>query len=145
MNEKKEMDSLISNMEQINTKIKTDFLSVDPAYQEKINNALPPVYYILPFVDAMESLEKKHSIKQTINFSQPSPSSIAEGAIPLMVVTFNLTIEESNIDNFINYLKDFEKLPYFASIDSISYQSSGKAGWQENSIINIVGSLYAHQ
>jgi hypothetical protein len=143
--EKKEMDYLIANREQVNNKIKTDFLSVDSTYQEKINTAIPSVNYILPFVDAMESLEKKYSLKQTLSFGQPTPSTTVNGPVPLMLVTFNLMIEDGNIETFKNYLKDFEKLPYFSSIDSISYQSSGKAGWQENSIINIVGSLYAHQ
>ncbi len=145
MAEKKEMDYLISNLESVNSSIRADFSDVDPYYQEKITAAIPPVYNILSFVDAMESLSKKYSIKQTLNFSQPMPATNAPGPIDLMSITFSLTIEESNIESFTNYLRDFEKLPYFASINSISYVGGGKGGWQENSNINIVGSLYAHK
>ena len=145
LSEKKEMDYLISNREAVNNRIKTDFLNVDPDYQTKINNSLPSVYNILSFVDAMESLSKKYSFRQTLTFNQPVPVSNIAGPTPLTLISFNLTIEGTNIDNFINYQKDFEKLPYFASIDSINYQGAGSNGWQDNSTINISGSLYAHQ
>jgi hypothetical protein len=145
MAEKKEMDYLISNRENVNNKIKTDFLAVDPAYQEKITGALPSVYNILSFVDVLESLSKKYTFEQKLSFSQPAVATGVSGPIPLMVINFNLTIDGANIDSFTNYLKDFEKLPYFASIDSISYLGASTAGWQGNSTINIVGSLYAHE
>jgi len=143
--EKKEMDFLISNREEVNNRIKADFIKVDPSYEQKINASLPPVYDILPFVDAMDSLAKKYSVKETINFNQPVPATDAPGPISLMKIQYNLTLEDLNVDTFNNYLKDFENLPYFASIDSISYLAGSKSGWQENSSINIIGSLYAHE
>ena len=144
MNEKKEMDYLISNREQVNNKIKTDFLTIDPAYEQKINDALPSVFNILPFVDSLDSLSKKYSFEQTTSFSQPGPA-LGGNVMSLTVINFNLNIQGTNVDNFVSFLKDFEKLPYFTSINSISYLSSGKVGWQENSIINISGSVYARQ
>jgi hypothetical protein len=145
MNEKKEMDYLISNREAVNNNIKADFMSVDPSYQDKISGAIPPVYNILPFVDSLESLSKKYSFTQTVGFSQPVPAVDVNGPLKLMVITFNINISEINADNFILFLKDFENLPYFASINNISYLSAGKSGWQENSSINLTGSLYAHE
>lgn len=145
MAEKKEMDYLISNREEVNNQIKTDFLEVDANYQTKINDSLPSVYNVLSFVDAMESLAKKNSLKQTLSFNQPTPVTDITGPINLMQVNFNLTIEETNINNFINYLQDFEQLPYFASINSISYVGVNTKGWEDNSSINISGSFYAHQ
>jgi hypothetical protein len=145
MAEKKEMDYLISNREQVGNKIKSDFSTVDPAYQEKITGSIPSVYNILSFVDATDSLAKKHSLKQTVSFSQPEPATEIAGPISLMLIDFNITIDETNVEIFTNYLKDFEQLPYFASINSINYLGGGKSGWQGNSSINISGSLYAHQ
>jgi hypothetical protein len=145
MAEKKEMDYLISNREDMNNKIKTDFMSVDPTYQEKISGSLPSIYNILSFVDVLESLSKKYSFDQKLSFTQPAVAVGVDGPVPLMVINFNLNLEGANIDSFNNYLSDFEKLPYFASIDSISYLGAGTAGWQGNSTINIVGSLYAHE
>lgn len=145
MAEKKEMDYLISNREQVGNKIKADFAAVDPAYQEKITASIPSVYNILSFVDATDSLAKKYSLKQSISFSQPIAASEIAGPISLMLINFNITIDETNVEVFTNYLKDFEQLPYFSSINSINYLGGGKNGWQENSSINISGSLYAHQ
>jgi len=143
--EKKAMDYLIVNREKVNNKIQTDFLEVDPSYQTKINEATPSVYNVLSFVDAMESLAKKYSFKQTLNFDQPAPVTDLNGPVTLTVIKFNLVINEANVDNFTSYLQDFEKLPYFASIDSINYLGTSDTGWKNNSSINITGSFYAHQ
>lgn len=144
-NEKKTMDYFIENRETVNAKIKTDFLEVDANYKTKINEAIPSVYNVLSFVDAMESLAKKYSFKQTLSFDQPVPSATPTGPILLTVVKFNLVIGEANINNFTDYLQDFEKLPYFASIDNINYLGTNDGGWENNSAINITGSFYAHQ
>lgn len=141
--EKKDMDYLINNQELVNNNIRVDFLSVDPTYQEKITAALPPVFNILPFVDSVESLSKKYSFTETMNFNQPIFDDTTAGALVIDKIGFNLNIVDINAENFILFLKDFEKLPYFASIDSISYVGTSKTGWQDNSSINIVGSLYA--
>ena len=145
MVEKKEMDYLISNRETVNNQIKTDFLEVDSNYQAKIDNALPSVYNVLSFVDAMESLAKKNSFKQTLTFNQPVAVTDISGPINLTLINFNVTIDDANANTFINYLKDFEGLPYFASIDSINYLAANTNGWENNSTINISGSFYAHQ
>jgi len=145
LGEKKEMDYLIVNREKVNTKIQTDFLEVDPNYQAKIDSALPSVYNVLSFVDAMESLSKKYSFKQNLTFNQPEVVSDITGPVALTVIKFNLTIDGANITNFTSYLQDFEKLPYFASIDSINYLGTSDTGWENNSSINITGSFYAHQ
>jgi hypothetical protein len=145
MIEKKEMDYLISNREAVNNQIKTDFLEVDPNYQAKIDNALPSVYNVLSFVDAMESLAKKNSFRQNLTFNQPTAVTDISGPLNLTLISFNVTIEDANINTFANYLKDFEGLPYFASIDSITYLGTNTNGWENNSTINISGSFYAHQ
>lgn len=145
LGEKKEMDYLIVNQEAVNNKIKTDFLEVDPNYQTKISDSIPSVYNVLSFVDAMESLAKKYSFKQTLSFDQPVPVTDINGPIKLNSIKFNLTINDANSTNFISYLQDFEKLPYFASIGSINYLGTSDSGWQNNSSINITGNFYAHQ
>jgi hypothetical protein len=96
-------------------------------------------------VDAMESLAKKNSFKQNLTFNQPTAVTDISGPLSLTLINFNVTIEDANINTFINYLKDFEGLPYFASIDSINYLGSNDNGWENNSTINISGSFYAHQ
>jgi len=145
LGEKKNMNYLIVNRETVNNKIKTDFLEVDPDYQAKINSSIPSVYNVLSFVDAMESLAKKYSFKQTLTFDQPVPVTDLAGPVSLTKIKFNLIINEANINNFVSYLQDFERLPFFASVDSINYLGTSNSGWENNSSINITGSFYAHQ
>jgi hypothetical protein len=143
--EKKKMDYFISNREQINNRIKDNLATTNPNYQEIISESIPSVYNILALVDSLENLSKKYSFKQTINFNQPIPASEISGPITLMLINFNITLDDVGINNFNDYLKDFEKLPYFISINSINYIANNSNGWQESSSININGSLYAHQ
>ena len=144
MREKKDLDYLIRNQEELNQKIQNDFVEVDPAYREKITSSLPSVYNILSFVDAMESLSKKYSLQETLNFNQPEPAGIP-GQLSLARINFNLSLSGANVDTFTNYLKDFESLPYFTSIKTISLVAAGKQGWSDTSVINISGSFYAQQ
>lgn len=143
--ERKEMDYIVSNQEAINTKIRSEFSQVDPEYKEKIISSLPSVYNILDFVDAMESLAIKHSYKQSLSFSPPVDAPEINGLISVKAINFNLIINETNLENFISYLKEFEGLPYFVSITSINQASVSLDGLQKNSSINISGRLYAKQ
>jgi len=143
--EKKEMNYLIANREEVDRKINADFSGVDPQYEKKIADSIPSVYNILSFVDALESLSKKYSFKQNLSFNQPTSAAEISGPVSLMLINFNVAIDEINIEVLTNYLKDFEKLPYFVSINSINYLAQNNGGWRENSSINISGRLYVHQ
>jgi len=143
--ERKEMDYLVSNQEVINSKIRNEFSKIDPEYREKIISSLPSVYNILDFVDVMEGLADKHAYKQSLSFSPPVDAPEISGPIAVKVINFNLIINESNIENFISYLKEFENLPYFVSITSINQTSASLDGLQKNSSINISGRFYAKQ
>lgn len=143
MREKKEINYLLQNREANNLKIQTDLLAVDGDYDRKIREALPSVYNILPFVEALDSVAKKNSVRQDLNFNQPLPTATPLGPIALANIDFSAGLSGGNIDIFINYLKNFEKLPYFAGIHSISFVSNGD--WQDNSSISLSGRFYARQ
>jgi hypothetical protein len=143
MQENKKISYLLENRTKIDNQIQTDFSSVDPDYEQKIKSALPSIYNVLPFVEALESLAKKNSLQQTISFSQPVPAPEISGPLSLVSLDFNLNLAGGNIDTFTAYLKDFEKLPYFAAINNISLASSG--GWENNSSISLSGRIYAQQ
>lgn len=145
MLERKELDFLISHQETLNARIKNDFSNIDPNYQEKITDSLPSVYNILGFVDSLEALAQKYSFKETLNFSPPVAAPEIEGPMPVMAINFNLIIDEINIESFIAYLKDFESLPYFVSINSINHVSLTPNAWQGRASVNISGRLYAKE
>ncbi len=143
--ERKEMDYQISNQAAINSKMRQELSQIDPEYQTKILSSLPSVYNILDFVDNMENLAKKHSFQQSLNFSPPIDVPEISGPISIKAINFNLVINETNIENFIDYLNAFENLPYFVTITSITHTSVSPDGLQKKSSINITGILYAKQ
>jgi hypothetical protein len=143
MQENKKTSYLLENRDRINKDIQKNFAAVDPNYEKKISAALPSIYNILPFVEALESLAKKNSLQQVINFSQPVPTTEAPGPLSLVSLDFNISLAGGNIDTFTAYLKDFEELAYFTTISNISLTSA--SGWEDNSSINLSGRLYAQQ
>ncbi len=145
MQEKKEMNYLIKNQSEINANIQKDFKNIDPDYEKKIMNSLPSVYNILTFVAVMDDLAARHSLEQVINFSQPTGPLEPTEPLKIFTINFTLTLNKVTIDNFINYLKEFEELPYFASIDNASLVGSGASGWLDNSSLTLSGKLYARQ
>lgn len=99
-----------------------------------IKSAFIPSNNILPFVAILKSLALKNGLTQSLNFSTPTPDA-SGGAFPLATISYQNTISSANVSIFINYLKDFEKLPYFTKINSLSI-SSGSADWRSTSNIS---------
>lgn len=105
-----------------------------------IKKAFIPSNNILGFVSILESIALKNSVTQSFHFSSPVPAVIAT-SFPLATISYQNTVS-SNISTFINYLRDFESLPYFTKIDSLSI-SSGGADWNNTSAISFNASVAA--
>ena len=100
-----------------------DFKIVGEA-DKKMNDAFPPTDNILGFVGALETLALRNSLQQSFSFGTPADSGI----------DYNIILN-GNIFIFINYLKDFERLPFFTAISSVSLSAPG--GWEGNSTISM--------
>lgn len=143
--EKKQLTYILKNRENAAAKINRDFKLVAADYEQRIKNGLPTVDNIIPFVEAMESLAKKNSLNQTITFASPQPLPADSGDLTLFAINYTLSLSNANLSVFLNYLEDFEKLPYFASLDSISLGANGSRGWEDNSSITLSGKFYAKE
>lgn len=139
--DEKTTDYIVQNHESINSKIKNEFFKVGDNYETQILASLPNIDNVLPFVDATESIAKKNNVTQTLNFINPAATTNTD---PLNIsgITFTLTIANANVVTLANYLNDFEKLPYFAGITSLSIVSQNTNGWSDNSTINLSGKIY---
>lgn len=94
---------------------------------------------ILGFVAVLESLALKNGITQAFHFDTPTPSPIS-APFPLATVTYSNSIS-GNLTSFSNYLKDFERLPYFTKIESLSISSGEKSGWVGASTMSFRASI----
>lgn len=128
-----ERTSLLSNL-----KHETDIIGPNATI---IKQTFIPSNNILEFVAILKSLALKNGITQSLNFASPSPASLGT-TFPLATIPYQNTISSSNVSIFINYLKDFEKLPYFTKIDSLSI-SSGSADWRNTSSISYSATVAA--
>ena len=107
----------------------------------QIKNALPPSDDILGFVSAMESVAAEYGLKHSLRFSTPVPVPASAGTqLPLSSIDYTLTLN-GHINILINYLKKFEKLPFFTHITSIDF-TAGPAGWETESAVTIQAKLY---
>ena len=107
---------------------------------QKIENAFIPSDNILAFINALDALALKENIKQAYHFGTPTASSVS-APFPIATISYGNSIT-SNISGIINYLKEFEKLPYFTKIDNIAITSQDKAGWSAQSTTSMQAILY---
>jgi Tfp pilus assembly protein PilO len=104
-----------------------------------IEQAFIPSSNILDFVATLESLALKNGITQAFHFDTPTPSPIS-APFPLAMVVYSNSLN-GNLKGFSNYLKDFERLPYFTKIESLSISSSGKTNWRDTGIMSFRASV----
>lgn len=95
---------------------------------------------ILNFTSALEKLAENHSFVPYFRFGTPTLAPI-ETPIPLAVIPYDLTIPHG-LANLITYLKDFERLPYFTKINSITFSTENAGGWTTGGSASLGASLY---
>lgn len=105
-----------------------------------ISNAFVPSNNILEFIASLESTALKNGVTQTFRFESPSSSSL-DAPFPVAIIGYSNSLN-ANVLTFSNYLKDFERLPYFTKIENISISSQDKTGWQSASTANFRAQLY---
>ena len=107
-----------------------------------IENAFAPTNNILGFINTLDNLlNDAKTIKQVYNFETPISSSIS-APFPISTISYTNSFT-ANITTFSNYLKDFEKLPYFTNIENFTISSQDKTGWTGISTISFRAILYA--
>jgi hypothetical protein len=106
----------------------------------KIEEAFIPSDNILNFINALDRLVQEKSTTQVYRFENPIQSTVpAPFLVSYIPYSNNLT---TDIKGFSNYLKEFEKLPYFTNIEELSISSQDKSGWIANSTIIFNAKLY---
>ncbi len=105
-----------------------------------IENAFIPADNISEFTSALERIATKNNTPESFHFGSPI-SSATPAPFPLSTIEYQNSLS-LNIFTFINYLKDFEQLPYFTKINSISFTSQGVTGWRGEGTANWNATLY---
>lgn len=107
----------------------------------RIENAFVPADNILPFVAALEGLSITNATPQSFRFGTPVSSTLS-ATFPLATISFSNTIS-ANLLTLESYLKQFEKLPYIATIDNMNISSGDIAGWRGAITASFNATLYS--
>lgn len=140
LQEKMVLSSVLERRNETSLKLREDFKKVGEK-DKKIEAALPSADNILEFVGILESLAKGHSLNQTVKFNSPVPLAAAVNDLKLSSIDYNIVLD-GNISTLVDYVKDFEKLPYFSGISSITVNATPPEGWGGKSSIFIQAKLY---
>jgi hypothetical protein len=106
----------------------------------KIENAFLPSDNILEFVSILDSLATKNSLTQVYHFDTPTTTTVS-APFPISAISYSNSFA-ANVFSFSNYLKDFDKLPYFTKIEGFNISAQNKLGWLEVSNISFRATLY---
>lgn len=103
----------------------------------RLEQALFSTDEILEFLGALETLAGKYALTTSVRFSDPVFTS--NPSVVMIAYTINLN---GNIFTMLQYLRDFERLPYFTSINAFR-MNSGETGWAADSSITLTARVYA--
>lgn len=105
-----------------------------------IRQAFVPSNNILGFVAILKSIALKNGVTQNYSFSNPTPIG-GNAQFTIATISYQDTVS-SNVPTFINYLKDFESLPYFTKIHSINVNSS-QGDWLSGATVSFGATVAA--
>lgn len=135
LTEKRRLSFTLEHRNETLSQLKNDFESIGDG-AKTLDAVLPPVDNIIVFMDAVENLANKTGLQQSSSFGDPAPAG------SLYLISFNVGLK-ANIAGLKKYLTEFEALPYFAQIDSISISGTGAKGINDDSSIAIPAKFYA--
>ncbi len=99
-------------------------------------NALISSDRILEFVGSLETLASQTSMQKSLKFGSPSQTDEPD----VMSIEYAISLR-GNILTFIRYMSEFQKLPYFIAIKSITINTPID-GWMSDSSFIINGNIF---
>lgn len=106
-----------------------------------IESAFPQAENLPEFIVVLENLASKNNTTHAFHLASfaGAPQS---APFPLSSIEYQDSVS-LNIYSFVKYLKDFENLPYFTKINSLSFTSQGSTGWRGAGSASFSATLYA--
>lgn len=95
---------------------------------------------ILEFTTALETLAFKHNFIQNFQFGTPEASALAS-PFPIATISYTNTLS-INLTDLIIYLKEFERLPYFTKVESLSLSTQSPLGWKATGTASFRATFY---
>lgn len=106
-----------------------------------IKKGFPPFDDILEFKGRLDTLANQNSFQQSSKFQDPQALTDDPQGIPIGVIDYTIS-GTGSISLFIQYLAQFESLPYFTSLTSFSITANSGPNWDSDSSISFQGRAY---
>lgn len=143
--DKKIISYNLNNRDLNNAKIRVELAQLDPKWQEKVEGGLLYIDDTAPFVDSADSLGRKYGLTSSIDLSAPEILPKTAGQLPVDRFAYKLTVSDGNVNTIINYLKDFEKLHFFAGLNSLLISAEDESGLSGQITASMNGNLYVRE
>lgn len=143
--EKKIISYHLNNRDLTGAKIREDFKRLDPNWLTKVESGLTYIDDTAPFVDSVESLGRKYGLTSTLELGAPEILEKTEGQLLIDRFAYKLTLADGNLNTLINYFEDFEKLHFFAGLNSLTITAGAASGLNGQLTVNLNGNLYVKE
>lgn len=101
----------------------TEYFAQNPQVVEVIGNALPSQDGLIKLIETVEKLEEKLQITKSFTFTSPVPQTENNQYYLPFAIRFNATSQQT-----IDFLRQFEKIPYLTKINSLNIKTPGGVG-----------------
>jgi len=143
--EKKIISYNLNNRDLNGAKIREEFGRLDQNWQNKVEAGLPYIDDTSPFIDSIDSLGRKYGLTHSINLSAPEILPRTDDQLPIDRFTYGIALANGNFNTLINYLKDFERLQFFAGLKTLAISADGESGLNGQLTANLSGNLYVRE
>lgn len=103
----------------------------------RLERALFSTDEILEFLGALETLAGKYALNTSVKFGDPSGTRDPS----VVMIPYTITLN-GNIYTLLQYMRDFEHLPYFTSVGAFAIHSP-ETGFGSESSITLTARVYA--
>lgn len=143
---------ILEGKNRVGNDLKNNFAPIGDG-DKKVEEGFVKAENIVEFINKLEGIAKDANLEQGLKFYAPMPLQTREEKIEkndaaeelkLMSVDYDINLK-GNAASLVQYLEDFEKLPYFSKVVSINLNSSPALGWEKEAIASIKAQLYLRQ
>ena len=136
--EKKSVTAVLERRSEIVGQLRQELARIGDN-ETKVENALPSVDAIPDVLAAFNGIGNETSLHFVVRLGEPVPYKTPQN-LAISSVDYSGTLD-GNIETLIRFMEAYERLPFLASITSISV-SAPSQGWAANSQITIPGRVY---
>lgn len=143
--EKKIISYNLNNRDLKGAETREELGRLDQNWLTKVESGFPYIDDTAPFIDSVDSLGRKYGLASSLELGAPEILPKIDGQLLIDRFSYKLTLSNTNLNTLINYLKDFERLQFFAGLETLAVNSADAGGLNGKVTVNLSGNLYVRE